>query len=273
MIVGDRSVLSPLGDRVSGTVAGGRETDQPAEEAAVRSSVASQIRSLIAKHGSGLVCWEDLAGGDPDQRAAIQLVLSNLVLNRYGPDRDIPLQRAAQSIYHYGHGKPDPYQVALKWVGSSPEGVGYAEQSAAHYLALGPEPELATIAFPRRIRSQPSGIDAHWVSRAGCVGRVMAYLNLPAVCVLEVLRDPELIEAHASASVAVAKIGDLLEREQITARDLVAASATEPPVVREGLRNLLEALGRDEAQRIKPTPNTAVRDRAFLGGGDRGERS
>lgn len=185
----------------------------------------------------------------------------------WSDDLAVPVMRPCQGVYYFGDGEPDPYLVARKvmeTLGKSADGIGYANASAAHNLKLSDtRPEVAEIGFPHRPPQQPSGLKARWVSRSGCLGRITVNLTPPEICVLEVLRDPELITMSRENAIEI--LLGLIERSQVDTSNLVAASKTEPPVVREGLRNLLTALGRSEADAIPPTLNRAVRARAFLG--------
>lgn len=234
-------------------------------------SVASLLRDRLSDSKAALLSWEDLAKGDfedrGDQRGQIQKVLSRMAGEGWSDDLAVPVSRVCKGIYYVGEGEADAFAVARKAVqvlGKAPDGIGYANASAAHLLELGDAPKVAEVAFPFRPPAQPSGISARWIERAACTGRITGSLVPPEIAVLEVLRDPQLIALEDEEAVEV--FAGLFERHQVDGQNLIRASGTEAPVAREGLRNLLAAVGRDNAG-IAPTLNRAVRNKAFLGTG------
>lgn len=162
-----------------------------------------------------------------------------------------------------GMTRPKPLQVAQAIIG--PDGVGYAAQSAAYELGLTfQQPVRDQIAVPLRPPRAITALRADFLSRAGRVGRLQHHLMAREVALLEVLATPEVIEV--ADRVALEKLSALLlHADDVRPRHLVRAAGEEPAIVREGLRNLLAAIGQeDEAKRVPRARSRAARAKAFL---------
>jgi len=155
-----------------------------------------------------------------------------------------------------GMAPPPPDRFANEIIGGP--GTGPAGWSAALALGLSTQvPRRETIAVPGRIPRNPGAI--HFVSRAASTKRRDERLRPVEVALLEVLRDWDAI-VEVPTSDAVGRIERLADTGLIRLDRLVRASTTEPPPVRERLRDLLDALGRPtDAERVPPARSKSVR--------------
>ena len=144
-------------------------------------------------------------------------------------------------------------------------GTGPAGWSAALALGLSTQvPRRETIAVPGRTPRSPGPI--HFVSRAASTKRRDERLRPAEVALLEVLRDWDTL-VEVPTSDAVDRIGRLADGGAIRLDRLVRASTTEPPRVRERLRDLLGALGRSaDATNVPPARSASVRRGLALAG-------
>jgi len=159
------------------------------------------------------------------------------------------LRRVRRGLYwrgtptRLGMSPPPPSRLAEEVSGGL--GSGPAGLSAALELGLATQvPRYDVIAVPRRVPRNPGMV--HLVSRAASTKRQSERLRPAEVALFEVLRDwPGLVELPAPD--AADRIADLLEASTIRVDKLVRASSTEPPRVRERLRDLLVDVGRPDA--------------------------
>jgi hypothetical protein len=142
-----------------------------------------------------------------------------------------------------GMSPPSPARLAEEVVGGP--GIGPAGLSAALELGLATQvPRYEMIAVPGRV---PRNLGtARLVSRAASTKRRSERLRPAEVALLEVLRDwPGLVEVPDSD--AADRIAGLVGAKTIRANKLARASATEPPLVRQRLRDLLVGVGQADA--------------------------
>ncbi len=191
--------------------------------------------------------WRPDSFGDHSPDAVAQ-ALSRLT-------RDGELRRIRRGLYwrgtptRLGMAPPPPDRLAREVAGQS-RGTGPAGRSAA--LALrpvdsGPQTRDDRRACPRP--PQPGRL--RLVSRAASAKRRSERLTPAEVALLEVLRAWDVL-VEAPAQEATSRITDLVDSGVIRADRLARAAATEPPVVREGLRDLLGSVGRPEAAASVP---------------------
>jgi hypothetical protein len=147
-----------------------------------------------------------------------------------------------------GMSPPSPARLAEEVVGGP--GIGPAGLSAALELGLATQvPRHEMIAVPGRVPRNPG--TARLVSRAASTKRRSERLRPAEVALLEVLRDwPGLVELPDSD--AADRIAGMVNARAIRANKLARASATEPPLVRERLRELLVAVGHASAAMTVP---------------------
>ncbi|MGH3393111.1 MAG: DUF6088 family protein, partial [Streptosporangiaceae bacterium] len=200
--------------------------------------------------------WRPDSFGDHSPDAVAQ-ALSRLA-------RDGELRRVRRGLYwrgaptRLGLAPPPPDRLAREVAGQS-RGTGPAGRSAALALGLSTQvPRHETIAVPARAPSSQAGL--RLVSRAASVKRRSERLSPAEVALLEVLRAWDVL-VEAPAGEAASRIADLVDSGVIRADRLARAAATEPPVVREGLRNLLGSVGRPEAAASVPR----ARSQSFRG--------
>lgn len=179
------------------------------------------------------------------------------------------LRRVRRGLYwrgtptRLGMAPPPPDRFANEVVGGP--GTGPAGWSAALALGLSTQvPRRETIAVPGRTPRSPGAI--HFVSRAASTKRRDERLRPAEVALFEVLRDWDAL-VEVPTSDAVDRIGRLADSGAIRLDRLVRASITEPPHVRERLRDLLGALGRSaDATNVPPARSASVRrDLALTG--------
>jgi len=147
-----------------------------------------------------------------------------------------------------GMSPPSPARLAKEVVGGP--GIGPAGLSAALELGLTTQvPGHEMIAVPGRV---PRNLGtARLVSRAASTKRRSERLSPAEVALLEVLRDwHRLVEVPDSD--AADRIGGLVDARTIRVNKLARASATEPPRVRERLRDLLLGVGQADAAMTVP---------------------
>jgi hypothetical protein len=156
--------------------------------------------------------------------------------------------RGAPTIF--GMSRPSPQQIVAALVGEN--GIGPAGLSAANDLGLTTQvPAMDIVAIPRR---PPRPVDAiRFVDRSARVGRRTAGLHATEVAIFEVLGDWErLVEVPRDQ--AEQQLIDLLNSDAVRPDRLVKASRSEPSSVRNHLRSLLVAAGRDAAASRVPEP-------------------
>lgn len=179
------------------------------------------------------------------------------------------LRRVRRGLYwrgtatRLGMAPPPPARLVEEVTGSP--GIGPAGLSAALALGLATQvPRNETIAVPGRPPRNPGSL--RLVSRAASTKRQSERLRPAEVALFEVLRDwPGLVELPTID--AVHHIATLLNPDNIRLDKLVRASATEPPRVRERLRNLLDDIGQsDAASAVPPARSRPIRrDLAIAG--------
>lgn len=178
------------------------------------------------------------------------------------------LRRVRRGLYWRGHSTPlgmappPAGRFLEKMIDAA--GIGPAGWSAALALGVSTQvPRRETVAVPTRTPRNPGPVKI--VSRAASTKRRDERLRPIEVAVLEVLRDwDELVEVPFPH--AVSRIKDLIDGGAVRVERLVRASATEPPRVREGLRCLLTAVGRDEtADGVRPARTALLREAVLAG--------
>jgi hypothetical protein len=203
-------------------------------------SVADEVRERVLASRDRF--WRPGSFGDHSPDAVAQ-ALSRLT-------RDGELRRVRRGLYwrgaptRLGMAPPPPDRLAREVAGQS-RGTGPAGRSAALALGLSTQvPRHETIAVPARAPRNQAGL--RLVSRAASSKRRSERLTPAEVALLEVLRAWDVL-VEAPAQEATSRITDLVDSGVIRADRLARAAATEPPVVREGLRDLLGRVGRPEA--------------------------
>jgi hypothetical protein len=165
------------------------------------------------------------------------------------------LRRVRRGLYWRGRptllgmAPPSPGRVASEIVPDT--GKGPAGWSAGLALGLSTQvPRRETIAVPCRA-PQSSG-SVRFVSRAASVKRRDERLRPFEVALFEVLRDWNHC-VEVPFEVAIERVTALIDNGTLRLDRIVRAAATEPPRVRDRLRQLLEAVGRpNEAAGIRP---------------------
>jgi hypothetical protein len=171
------------------------------------------------------------------------------------------LRRVRRGLYwrgaatRLGMAPPPTDRFAHEVVGGP--GTGPGGWSAALALGLSTQvPRRETIAVPGRTPRNPGAI--HFVSRAASTKRRDERLRPAEVALFEVLRDWDAL-VEAPTSDAVSRVGRLADSGAIRVDRLVRASTTEPPRVRERLRDLLGALGRSaDATKVLPARSASA---------------
>lgn len=223
-------------------------------------SVAAEVRERVLASRDRF--WRPDAFDDHSPDAVAQ-ALSRLT-------RDGDLRRVRRGLYwrgtptRLGMAPPPPDRLAREVAGQS-RGTGPAGRSAALALGLSTQvPRHETIAVPARVPRSPAGL--RLVSRAASTKRRSERLSPAEVALLEVLRAWDVL-VETPAREAASRITDLVDSGVIRADRLARAAATEPPVVREGLRNLLGNVGRAEAAASVPRARSqSVRSKIDLAG-------
>lgn len=177
------------------------------------------------------------------------------------------LERVRRGVYwrgrqtRFGPRAPTPLEALRKVVGAG-EAIGAAGWYASNLLGLStqvaPQPVVALTGRP------PTGLRGmRVVSRASRTGRRDARLNDVEVTVLEALQGWEkYVELdHSSAREHFVA---LLRRPEVRVDRIVRASATEPAIVRERLRAVLEAAGQTSAaRRVARARSASSKERAL----------
>jgi hypothetical protein len=158
-----------------------------------------------------------------------------------------------------GMSPPSPARLAAEII--SGPGIGPAGLSAALELGLTTQvPRYDVIAVPGRVPRSPGM--AILVSRAASTKRRSERLSPAEVALLEVLRDwPGLVELPDTD--AADRIAGLLDANTIRVDKLTRASKTEPPRVRERLRELLIGVGRADAATAVPPARSRPRHQSL----------
>jgi hypothetical protein len=223
-------------------------------------SVAAEVRERVLASRDRFWHPDDFGDRSPD---AVAQALSRLT-------RDGQLSRIRRGLYwrgtstRLGMAPPPPGRLAREIAGRT-WGTGPAGLSAALALGLSTQvPRHETIAVPTRAPRSPAGL--RLVSRAASTRRRTERLSPAEVALLEVLRAWDVL-VESPADEAASRITDLVDSGVIRTDRLTRAAATEPPLVREGLRGLLESAGRPEAAASVPRARSAsVRGRMGLAG-------
>lgn len=216
-----------------------------------KASVAATVRERIL--GSRERFWrpEDFDGSAD----AVAQALSRLTRNR-------ELRRIRRGLYwrgaptRLGMAPPPSRRLADEVVGGP--GTGPAEWCAALALGLSTQvPRRETIAVPGRAPRSPGAV--RFVSRAASTKRRDERLRPVEVALLEVLRAWDTL-VELPTHDAVERIARVIDTGAVRVDRLVRASATEPPRVRERLRQLLGALGLSiVADAVRPARSDSVR--------------
>jgi hypothetical protein len=139
---------------------------------------------------------------------------------------------------------PKAEEIVCKLSGS-PVGVGPASWSAALEVGLSTQhPNKDFVAAPKRIKGDFPRVEIKDRSRRD--QRIVQHLNRVEVALLEVLEDWDRV-VEASPDAALNQLSKWLDSDAIRISRLVRASASEPLVVREHLRELLTATGHETA--------------------------
>jgi len=177
------------------------------------------------------------------------------------------LQRVRRGVYWRGRKSRfgtigAPAGRALRELVGEKQAIGATGWYATNLLGLSTQvAPVETIAITAR---PPQGIvGVRVVSRVGRSARREAHLNETEVTMLEALDGwDRYIEADATT--ALRRFGELLERDDIRVEQLVKASRTEPPAVRERLRAVLNSAGlKAEAQQVRGARDPRTRERAL----------
>jgi hypothetical protein len=219
-------------------------------------SVARQVRQRVLRSPDRLWRIEDFEGSPK----AVNSELRRLV------ERG-ELQRVRRGMYWRGRKScfgmigVDEGQALQTAVGGD-EAIGATGWNATNLLGLSTQvPAVSSLAVTHRA---PEGLDRVRVaSRAARTGRRRARLTGLEVTLLEALEGWErYVEADAVA--ALARFGEIVDRDDVRISRLVQASATEPPVVRERLRAVLASAGHaEESRAIPPARDPRTRAKAL----------
>lgn len=214
--------------------------------------VASTVRNQVLMSRERFWRPEDFQG----TQGAVAQALSRMV-------RTGELRRVRRGLYWrgaptmVGMSPPPPIHLAHAVVGEF--GLGPARWSAALALGLSTQvPRRESIAVAGRTPRNPGSV--HYVSRSAATKRRDERLLPIEVALLEVLREwDELVEV--SSQEAVARIDGLARDGMIRLERIARASQTEPPRVRERLRRLFDALGRNDLSlRVSPARSRIVQN-------------
>lgn len=223
-------------------------------------SVAAEVRGRVLASRDRF--WRPESFGDHSPDAVAQ-ALSRLT-------RDGELRRIRRGLYwrgtptRLGMAPPPPSRLAREVAGQT-AGTGPAGLSAALALGLSTQvPRHETVAVPARAPRSPAGL--RLVSRAASTRRRSERLSPAEVALLEVLRAWDVL-VETPAEEAASRITDLVDSGVIRTDRLARAAVTEPPLVREGLRDLLGSLGRPDAAASVPRARSrSVRSKMDLAG-------
>jgi hypothetical protein len=213
--------------------------------------VAPDVRRRVLRSRNHFWRPEDFSGS-PD---AVAQALSRLV-------RSGDLRRVRRGLYwrgtptHLGMAPPPGDRLAVEVAGTP--GTGPAGWSAALALGLSTQvPRHETVAVPARAPRSLGTV--RFVSRAASTKRRDERLHPAEVALLEVLRDWDgLVEVPGDE--AIDRIEHLADAGIFRLDRLVRASSTEPPHVRERLRQLLGAIGQPSvADAVRPARGDSLR--------------
>jgi hypothetical protein len=219
-------------------------------------STASAVRRRVLASGDRIWRTEEFEGS----RDAVQAELRRLV-------RAEELERIRRGVYWRGHKTRFGMAVAdqaqaLREVLGKQAAIGAAGWYATSLLGLStqvsPRQVLAMTARP------PAGFDhLHLVDRSQRIGRHDARLSSLEVTMLEAIEGWEMyVEARPDR--AVRRFLEMIGDGSVRVAKLVAATKTEPVVVRERLRWLLVESGRDaDAEKIDGARSDSARQRAL----------
>lgn len=209
-----------------------------------RSTVSGDVREKVIRSRNRFWRPEDF-GGSQD---AVAQALSRLA-------RGGELRRIRRGLYWKGSstalGMAPPPTGRLASEVVDELGSGPAGWSAALVLGLSTQvPRHETLAVPNRAPRVTGSL--RFVSRSASTRRRDERLSSMEVALLEVLRDWNgLVEVPTAE--ALTRIDRLVASGSIRLERIVRASATEPPRVRERLRQLLRGLGHEShAARVHP---------------------
>jgi hypothetical protein len=214
-----------------------------------RSSTANEVRRRLKAGHNRFFTIEDFSGA----RTAIARTLSRL-------EHEGEVLRVRRGLYWrgvktpLGMSHPSPGAV-LEAVYGRASGVGPARLDAARLLGLTTQVGATpTFAVPYGVE----GLTPRLVNRTRRTGRTRNRLTSHEIALLEVLNDwSEVVELPSEA--AVRRLGSLFG-SAIRPGAIAAAAATEPARVRERLRALLLASGRnEEAETIMPAVHPQTR--------------
>lgn len=220
------------------------------------SSVAREVRHRIMRSGERVWRVEDFDGSP----SAVNNELRRLVAQG-------ELKRVRRGVYwrgkksRFGMGRA-PQGEALRKVIGNKEAIGATGWHASNLLGLSTQvPPVEMLAVTHR---RPKGLDGvKVVSRAARTGRRDARLTSIEVTLLEALEGWDRY-VEAKSAIAMDRFVELLDRDDVRVERLVQASPTEPPVVRERLRAVLEHGGLAEiAQRVPAARDRRTRARAL----------
>lgn len=207
-------------------------------------AVAPEVRKKVLRSSGRFWRPEDFPGS-PD---AVAKVLSRLTAAG-------EIRRVRRGLYwrgeptRLGMAPPPPDRIVGEVVTAT--GTGPARWTAALALGLSTQvPRHETIAVPGRAPRNSGSV--RFVSRAASLKRRDERLRPTEVALLEVLRDWETL-VEVPFDIAIKRVASLVESGAIRLDRVVRASATEPPLVRERLRRVLEAIDRpSEAAAVRP---------------------
>ena len=218
--------------------------------------MARRVRERVLGSRERIWCAEDFAGTPK----AVNNELRRLV------ERG-ELQRVRRGVYW--RGRPSRFGMhgvdegeAVQTVVGPDEAIGAAGWHATNILGLSTQVSpIASLAVTHRV---PEGLDrVKVVSRAARTGRRKAGLSGLEVTVLEALEGWDRY-VEVDPAEAMQRFGQVLRRPDVRIPKLIAASTTEPPVVRERLRAVLTETGHPvEAQQISRARDQRTREKAL----------
>lgn len=221
-----------------------------------RKSVAAEVRRRVLRSRDRYWHTDEFAGS-PD---AVHAELRRLV-------RDEELEHVRRGVYWRGEksrfGMSLPRAAAaLRSVVGEDEALGGAEWYATNLLGLSTQVSpTEVLALSRR---PPKGFEhVRVVNRANRTGRRDRKLTDLEVTFLEALEGwDRYVEARPKT--ALKTFTELVDHDDVRAERLALAAKTEPPVVRERLRAVLHAAGREhEAAKIPRARSHEARQRAL----------
>jgi hypothetical protein len=223
---------------------------------AKRQSVAASVRRRVLRSSNRLWRPEDFAGA----ANAVNHELRRLV-------DDGELVRLRRGLYWRGEKSRwgmtrTPSRSALREILGKGEALGAAGWYATNLLGL--STQVSPVEVLAVTRRPPEGLTGMKViNRAARSGRRQAKLNDTEVTVLEALEGWDRYVEADSAS-ALRRFVEILRGEQVRVDRLVKASTTEPAVVRERLRAVLERGGwGEQAEQVPHARDIRTRKRAL----------